>query len=84
MKGIILTGVGFGVGVFEALIYYNIGQSEGGKFKFRIPPTKEFVITGLTVFATSLITTALFKAIELAMDANENQDPAEKETLAKY
>jgi hypothetical protein len=83
MKGVILTGVGFAVGVFEALIYYNMGQSEGGNFKFKVPPTKEFVKTAGMVLLTSLVTTALFKGIEMAMDGRPDANPAEKKTLAK-
>lgn len=83
MKGIVLTGVGFAVGVFEALIYYNMGQAEGGNFKFKVPPTRDFVKTAGMVLLTSLITTALFKGIEMAMDDRQNVDPADKKSLAK-
>jgi hypothetical protein len=68
MKEVILTGIGFVVGVGEALIYYNMGQSSGENYKFKIPPTKEFLKTAGMVLVTSLVTTALFKGIELVMD----------------
>lgn len=78
MKGIILTGVGFVVGVGEALIYYNMGQSQNGKFRFRMPPNAELIKTVGVVLITSLITTALFKGIELAME----EDTTQKKNLA--
>lgn len=79
MKSVVLTGVGFAVGVFEALIYYNMGQSEGGSFKFKVPPGKEFVKTAAMVMLTSVITTALFKGIELMID----DEPGNEKTMAK-
>ena len=73
MKGIILTGVGFLVGVAEALVYYNLGQSQNSRFKFKIPPTGDLVKTVSVVLVTSLITTALFSGIELMIDVREKK-----------
>lgn len=72
-KAIILTGVGFAVGVGEALIYYNMGQAGGNKFSFRMPPTREFIKTAAVVLLTSVVTTALFKGIEMAFEPVEQQ-----------
>ncbi len=66
-KSIIITTASFVVGVGEALLYYNMGQANGKSFRFKMPPTKEFMKTVGVVFLTSLITTALFKGLEMAM-----------------
>ncbi len=60
----ILTGVGFAVGVAEALVYYNMGKSSGSSFKFKIPPMNDFLKTAGVVLLTSVVTTALFNGIE--------------------
>ena len=70
-KAMVLTGVGFVVGVAEALIYYNMGQSAGGNFRFAVPPTKEFLKTAAMVLLTSVVTTALFKGIEMMMEPED-------------
>jgi hypothetical protein len=72
-KGLILTGVGFFVGFFEALAYYNLGQAQGKGYKFKIPPNKELFKTAAMVLVTSLATTALFSAIELMMPEEEKE-----------
>ena len=72
-KAVVLTGVGFAVGVAEALIYYNMGQTAGNQFQFRIPPAKEFMKTAGIVLLTSLVTTALFNGIEIISDKSNNQ-----------
>ena len=69
---IILTSIGFTVGVGEALIYYNMGQAAGKGFRFKMPPTKEFLKTAGVVLVTSLITTALFKGLELVMEPSSD------------
>lgn len=73
MKGIVLTGVGFVVGLGEALLYYNLGQAQGKAFAFKIPPTKELMKTAGVVLMTSLVTTALFKGIEMAIEQDQKQ-----------
>lgn len=71
MRGVILTGVQFAVGVGEALLYYNLGQAEGSAFKFRVPPPKDFIKTAGLVLVTSILTTALFRGIENFMAEEE-------------
>ena len=72
-QAVILTSVGFAVGVMEALIYYNMGQSEGRSFNFKIPPSKEFLKTAGVVLITSLITTAIFNGIEMIYEPPKEQ-----------
>ena len=79
-KAMILTGVGFAVGVGEALIYYNMGQSAGSTFQFKVPPTKEFLKTAGMVLLTSVVTTALFKGIELAMEPEVAMEQEQQHT----
>jgi hypothetical protein len=73
MKGVVLTGIGFIVGVGEALIYYNMGQAQYTGSRFRIPPTREFLKTAGMVLVTSIVTTALFKGIEVLMEPDEEK-----------
>jgi hypothetical protein len=72
-KGIVLTGVGFIVGVAEALLFYNLGKANGKGYKFQIPPGKELFKTAGMVMITSIITTALFTGLEIAMAEKEDQ-----------
>ena len=72
-RGIVLTGVGFAVGVAEALVYYNMGKSEGKAFRFRFPPTRDFVKTAGVVLLTSVITTALFEGIKMVYEPVEDE-----------
>ena len=72
-KAVVLTGVGFAVGVAEALIYYNMGKTAGNQFQFKIPPVKEFMKTAGIVLLTSVVTTALFNGIEIMTDTSSNQ-----------
>ena len=72
-KAVILTSVGFAVGVAEALIYYNMGKAAGNQFHFRIPPVKEFMKTAGIVLLTSVVTTALFNGIEIITQQTDNQ-----------
>ncbi len=67
MRVVILTGVGFVVGVGEALLYYNLGQAQGAAFRFKVPPTRELIKTAGLVMVTSVLTTALFRGIEILM-----------------
>ena len=72
-QAVVLTGVGFAVGVAEALIYYNMGRSAGNNFKFKVPPTKDFFKTAGVVLITSLVTTALFNGIEMIYEPADDQ-----------
>lgn len=76
MKGLILTGVGFIVGVGEALIYYNMGQSSGQGFSYKIPPTKEFIKTASVVLVTSILTAGIFSGLEMLMEQRDEKQTA--------
>lgn len=70
---VIITGVGFVIGLAEALLYYNLGQAEGSKFTYRIPPGKELLKTAATVLITSVLTGYIANWIEKKVTANEQQ-----------
>lgn len=70
---IIITTVGLVIGIAEALLYYNLGQNAGGKFKYRIPPRPEFLKTAGLVLITSLLTASVSGWIESRMEEPEKQ-----------
>ena len=42
MRGLLVTGVTFGVFMTEAIVHYNMGRAgEDGEFRLRLPPPKE-------------------------------------------
>lgn len=60
MRGLLVTGVTFGVFMTEAIIHYNMGRaSEGGEFRFKLPPPKELakiaVVTGAFAVASGVL-----------------------------
>lgn len=73
MKGqtVIISGIGFAVGLAEALVYYNLGQSAGGGFSYKIPPRKELLKTASIVLLTSVITAVLFQGIEAVLKGDQ-------------
>jgi len=73
---IIVTGVGLVIGVAEALLYYNLGQSAGKKFAYNIPPTKEFFKTVGVVLVTSLLTAGISGFIESQLEEKKKQPTA--------
>lgn len=72
-NAIIVTGVGLVIGVAEALLYYNLGQSAGGKFAYKIPPTKEFLKTVGVVLVTSVLTAGISTMIESRFTDDDRQ-----------
>ena len=72
-NAIIVTSVGLVIGVAEALLYYNLGQSAGGKFSYKIPPTKEFFKTVGVVLVTSVLTAGISAMIESRLDDDKKQ-----------
>lgn len=69
---VIVTGVSFGIGVLEALVYYNLGQATGGKkFTYKFPPAKEFIQTAALVLLTSAITGYIVGVVENQFGNNE-------------
>lgn len=63
-NALIVTGVGLVIGVAEALLYYNLGKNEGGKFAYNVPPTKDLIKTIGIVLVTSTLTAAISTGIE--------------------
>ncbi len=72
-NAIIITSVGMVIGIAEALLYYNLGQSAGGKFSYKIPPTKEFLKTAGVVLVTSMLTAGISGFIESRFNEQEKQ-----------
>lgn len=63
-NAIIITAVGLVIGTAEALIYYNLGQTTGGKFTYRIPPGRELLKTATVVLISSILTAGISGFIE--------------------
>jgi hypothetical protein len=60
----IITVVGTGIGIGEALLFYNLGQKQGlpliQKFKgWKLPPKKDLIETVSVVIITSIMTGVL-------------------------
>lgn len=72
-NAIIVTSVGLVIGVAEALLYYNLGKSAGGKFAYNIPPTKEFLKTVGVVLVTSVLTAGISGMIESRFEDEKKQ-----------
>lgn len=72
-NAIIVTTVGLIIGTAEALLYYNLGQSAGGKFSYKIPPTKEFFKTVGVVLVTSVLTAGISAMIESRLSEDKKQ-----------
>jgi hypothetical protein len=63
-NAVIVTTVGLVIGVAEALLYYNLGQSQGGQFAYKIPPKRELLKTIGVVLVTSILTAGISGFIE--------------------
>ncbi len=72
-NAIIITTVGLVIGTAEALLYYNLGKSSGGKFAYKIPPTKEFLKTVGVVLVTSVLTAGISGMIESRFNDEKKQ-----------
>ena len=70
---VIITSVGMVIGIAEALLYYNLGQSAGGKLTYKIPPTKEFLKTAGLVLLTSILTAGISGFIESRFQEDKRQ-----------
>lgn len=79
-QAVIITGAGFIIGVAEALVYYNLGQSSGRGFTYKIPPRKELLTTASIVLVTSVLTALLTRGIErvTGLETTMNQTFATK------
>ena len=64
MRGLLVTGVTFGVFMAEALIHYNLGASKSeGDFKLRLPPPKELAKIAAVTGAFSVLSGVLIKQL---------------------
>lgn len=70
-NAIIVTTVGLIIGTAEALLYYNLGQNQGQKFAYRIPPSGELVKTISLVLLTSVLTAGISGFIESRLTHKE-------------
>ena len=65
MRGLIFTGITFGVFMTEAIIHYNMGMSKAdGKFRLRLPPAKELAKIAAVTGVFSLLSGALVRGAE--------------------
>lgn len=68
MRGLIFTGITFGVFMTEALVHYNMGMAKAeGEFKLRLPPAEELAKIAAVTGAFSLISGAIIRTIEQRM-----------------
>jgi hypothetical protein len=65
MRGLLVTGVTFGVFMTEAIVHYNMGQAgEDGEFRLRLPPPKELAKIALVTGAFSVVSGMLVGGLE--------------------
>jgi hypothetical protein len=65
MRGLVATGITFGVFMTEAIIHYNMGMAKAdGKFRLRLPPADELAKIAAVTGAFSLVSGALIRTIE--------------------
>ena len=65
MRGLLFTGITFGVFMTEAIIHYNMGMSKAdGKFRLRLPPPDELAKIAAVTGVFSLVSGALVRTLE--------------------
>ena len=65
MRGLLFTGITFGVFMTEAILHYNMGMSKAdGEFRLRLPPPEELAKIAAVTGAFSLISSVLIRGIE--------------------
>lgn len=66
MRGLLVTGVTFGMFMAEALIHYNMGVSEAnnGDFRLRLPPPRELAKIAAVTGAFSILSATLVNQLE--------------------
>jgi hypothetical protein len=65
MRGVLVTGITFGVFMTEALIHYNMGMAKAdGEFRLRLPPPQELAKIAAVTGAFSLLSGALIRSVE--------------------
>ncbi|MCB1755105.1 MAG: hypothetical protein KDJ38_06265 [Gammaproteobacteria bacterium] len=68
MRGLIVTGVTFGVFMTEAIIHYNMGMAEAeGEFRLRLPPPKELAKIAAVTGTFSILSGALINNVDKMM-----------------
>ena len=69
-RGLMITGVTFGVFMAEALIHYNMGMSKAeGNFKLRLPPPKELAKIAAVTATFSVLSGAAINQLEQGLPA---------------
>ena len=65
MRGLLFTGITFGVFMTEAIIHYNMGMAKSdGKFRLRLPPPDELAKIAAVTGVFSVVSGALVRGIE--------------------
>ena len=65
MRGVLVTGITFGVFMTEALIHYNMGMAKAeGEFRLRLPPPQELAKIAAVTGAFSLLSGVLIRSVE--------------------
>ena len=65
MRGLLFTGITFGVFMTEAIIHYNMGMSKAdGKFRLRLPPPQELAKIAAVTAAFSVASGVLVRGVE--------------------
>ena len=65
MRGVLVTGITFGVFMTEALIHYNMGMAKAdGEFRLRLPPPQELAKIAAVTGAFSLLSGLLIRNVE--------------------
>lgn len=65
MRGVLVTGITFGVFMAEALIHYNMGTAKAeGEFRLRLPPPQELVKIAAVTGVFSLLSGVLIRNAE--------------------
>lgn len=65
MRGLLFTGITFGVFMTEAIIHYNMGMAKAdGKFRLRLPPPDELAKIAAVTGVFSLVSGTLIRSVE--------------------
>jgi len=68
VRGLIVTGVTFGVFMTEAIIHYNMGVSKAnGQFRLRLPPPQELAKIAAVTGVFSIASGVLIRNLEQKM-----------------
>ncbi len=68
VRGLLFTGVTFGVFMTEAIIHYNMGMAKSdGQFRLRLPPPEELAKIAAVTGVFSIASSALIRTLEQKM-----------------